>query len=57
MNPLVYVCMSVHTYPCKYGCVHADVSNLYSDITVNIFDVSLDKYGCHIAHIFHTGTC
>ena len=43
----VYVC----THECMYMCVHACVSDLYCHVTVHIFDMSLNKYGCHIANM------
>ena len=40
-------------YACMYAYVHACVPNLYSNFTVHIFDMSLNKYGCHITNMSH----
>ena len=39
---------------CMYAYVHACTSSLYSSVTVHQFDMSLNKYGYHIAHMAHT---
>ena len=41
----------IHTYACMFACVHTNVPNLYFDITVKIFYISLNKYGCHFANM------
>ena len=50
----MYTCMNVHMYTCMFVHVHAYVPNLYSHINVHIFDMSLNKYGGHIANMSHT---
>ena len=46
----MYANMSVH----MYACVYVYVLILYSHITVHLFDMSLNKYGCHIADMTNT---
>ena len=43
-----------HIYACMHAFVHECVPNLYSHVTVDIFHMSLNKYGCHIPNIRHT---
>ena len=39
-----------------YACVHTCVPNIYSHVTVHIFNMSLNKYGCTIANMSHTAS-
>ena len=40
------VCMYVHIYVC--------ISSLYSHVTVHIFDMLVERCGCHILNMTHT---
>ena len=50
-----YICnqtyMSMCMYVCLCACMH---TNLYSHVTVHIFDMSLKKYSWHITNMSHT---